>query len=97
MFEDTLASLQRPHSIPISVQLSADGLHLGDIRFAKIQTTLRMWTVPITVLEKWVADGSFNLDCMAEGDYSHSTAILILLNPNKEGTGLERASVGLIV
>ena len=56
-----------------------------------------MQTVSITVLEKWVADGSFNLEHMAEGDYSCSTAILILLNPNKEGTALKSANVGLIV
>ena len=59
-FEDALAAIQSPHSIPISVLLSTDGLRLGDIHFAKIQTTLRMQTVPITVLETWVADGSFN-------------------------------------
>ena len=75
----------------------AGGLHLGDIHFAKIQTTLWMQTVPITVLEKWAEDGSFNRGCMAEGDCSCNTTILILLNPNAEGTALENASVGLIV
>ena len=34
---------------------------------------------------------------MAEGDFSRSTAILILLNPNKEGTALKSVSIGLIV
>ena len=70
---------------------------LGDIRFAKIQTTLRMGTVSLTVLERWIANGSFNLERMAEGNYSHSTAILVVLNPNNQGTGLKCASVGLIV
>ena len=56
-----------------------------------------MWTVPITVLEKWVEGGSFNPEHMAEGDYSRTTTILILLNPNAEGTELENASIGLIV
>ena len=96
-FKDALVAIQSPHSIPISVLQSAGGLRLGDICFTKIQTTLCMWTIPIAVLEKWVADGSFNLECMAEGDYSHTTAILILLNPNTKGTVLESTSVGLIV
>ena len=96
-FEDALVAIQSPHSIPISVQLSADGLRLGDICFTKIQTTLHMQTIPIAVLEKWVVDGSFNPERMAEGDYSHSTAILILLNPNKEGTALESTSIRLII
>ena len=96
-FKDALVAIQSPHSIPILVLLSMDGLCLGDICFAKIQTTLRMWTIPIMVLEKWVADGSFNLEHMAEGDYSHSTTILILLNPNKEGTAMKSTRIGLII
>ena len=56
-----------------------------------------MQTVSITVLERWIANGSFNPERMAEGDYSGSTAILILLNPNREGTELKSASIGLIV
>ena len=97
MFEDALAAIQSPHSIPVSVLQSVGGLRLGDICFAKIQTTLHMRTVPITVLEKWAADGSFNLERMAEGDYSRTTAILILLNPNTQGTVLESASVRLVI
>ena len=96
-FKDALVVIQSPPSIPILVLRSTDGLCLGDICFAKIQTNLCMQTVPIALLEKWAEDGRFNLECMAEGDYSHTTAILILLNPNAEGTALESASVGLIV
>ena len=77
--------------------LSADGLHLGDIHFTKIQTILHMRSVSISVLERWIADGSFNPERMAEGDYSQPTGILIILNPNKEGTALRSASIGLIV
>ena len=96
-FEDALVAIQSPPSIPISVLQSTGGLRLGDICFAKIQTTLRMRTVPIGVLEKWAEDGSFNPEHIAEGDYSYTTAILILLNPNAESTALENASIRLIV
>ena len=96
-FDDALTAIQSPPSIPTSVLQSTGGLHLGDIHFAKILTTLQMHTMPIAVLEKWAEGGSFNPECMAEGDYSHTTTILILLNPNAEGTALESTSIGLIV
>ena len=96
-FKDAFTAIQSQPSIPASILQSMDGLHLGDICFAKIQTTLWMHTVPISVLEKWIEDGSFNPECMAKGDYSHTTAILIVLNPNVQGTALENACVGLVV
>ena len=92
-FEDALTAIQSPPSILTSVLQSTDGLCLGNICFGKIQTTLRMCTIPITVLEKWAEGGSFNPERIAEGDYSHTTAILILLNPNAEGTALESTSI----
>ena len=95
--KDTLAAIQSPPSISASILQSADGLHLGDICFAKIQATLQMRAVPSAVLEKWVEGGSFNPECMAEGDYSCSTAILIVLNPNAQGTALESMSIGLVI
>ena len=70
---------------------------LGDIRFTKIQNTLCMRTVSIVVLERWIVNGNFNLNHKAEGEYSHSTAILVVLNPNNQGTGLKCTSVGLII
>ena len=33
--------------------------------------------MPLTVLEKWVENGSFNPECIAEGDCICSMAILI--------------------
>ena len=96
-FEGVLMGIQSLPSIPASVLQSADGLHLGDICFAKIHTTLQMCTVPIPILEKWVENGSFNPECMAESDYSHSRAILIVLNPNAKGMNIESMSIRLIV
>ena len=56
-----------------------------------------MHTVPLAILEKWVENGSFNPEHIAEGEYSSSMAILLILSPNAQGTTLERVSVGLIV
>ena len=96
-FEHALVAIQCPASIPYSILLSTDGIQLGDICFAKIQNTLHMRTVSIVVLERWIENGNFNLNHKAEGEYSRSTAILVVLNPNNQGTGLKCASVGLIV
>ena len=69
----------------------------GDIHFAKIQTTLGMRTVTVSVLERWVESGHFNPEHRSPEDFSRSTAILIVLTPNEHGTALTYASVGLIV
>ena len=81
-FEDALATIQSLPSIPTLVLHSADGICLGDIRFAKIHTTLQMHAVLLTVLEKWVENGNFNPENMAEANYSHSTAIMVALYPD---------------
>ena len=69
----------------------------GDIHFAKIQTTLGMRTVAVTVLERWVESGHFNPEGRSPEDYSRNTAILIVLTPNDKGTVLMYASIGLII
>ena len=96
-FEDALMAIQSLPSILASVLQSADGLHFGDIHFAKIHTTLWMHAMPLAILEKWVENGSFNPECMAEGDYSHSMAILLALNPDAQGKDIESMGIGLIV
>ena len=96
-FENALEAIQSPPSIPFTILLSTDGLRLGDIRFARIQMTLGMRTVTIMVLERWIESGRFNPEHMSPDDCSCSTAILIILTPNKQGTALTYASVGLIV
>ena len=90
-FENALTAIQSPPSIPFTILLSMDGLRLGDIHFAKIQMTLGMQTVTVTVLERWVESGRFNPEGRSLDDYSHSTAILIVLTPNDKGTALTYA------
>ena len=90
-------AIQSQPLIPASILLSADGLCLEDVHFAKIQPTLWMRTMPIEILEKWIEGRSFNPEQMAEGDYSHSTAILIVLNPSTQCIDLESTCIRLIV
>ena len=78
-FEDALAAIQSPPSIPTSVLQSADGICLGDVRFAKICTTLWMCAVSLAVLKKWVENGSFNPEHMAgwlQSFYSNTAHIV---------------------
>ena len=56
-----------------------------------------MQTVSIPTLERWIEDRKFNPICKAEDEYSHSTGILVVLNPNHQGTALSSMSIGLIV
>ena len=96
-FEKALAAIQGPGSIPFTTLVSPVGLRLGDIHFTKIQTNLHMRTVAIAVLEEWISNGSFNPDHKPDEDCSRTTAILIILTPNTQGTALTYVSVGLIV
>ena len=96
-FEKALAAIKSPSSIPFDTLLSPVGLHLGDIRFAKIQMNLHMWSVAIAVLEEWISNRSLNPHHKPNEDCSHTTAILIILTPNTQGTGLTYVSIGLII
>ena len=54
--------------------------------------------IPYSSREMDSEHGNFNLECMAEGNYSLSTAILVVLNPNNQGHRAEvHEHVGLIV
>ena len=97
IFENALAAINSLPSIPTSVLESADGLRLGDVCFVKIHTTLWMHAVSLALLKKLVANGGFNLECKANGDYSHSTAILLTLNPDAQLKDIESMGIRLVV
>ena len=47
--------------------------------------------------QKWVENGSFNTEHMTEADYSHSTAILLMLYLDALLNDIESVGIGLIV
>ena len=96
-FKDVLAAINSLPSIPTSVLESPDGLCLGDVHFAKICTTLHMRTMSLSLLEKLVANGGFNPECKADGDYSISTAILLTLTPDAQLKDIESMGIRLVV
>ena len=92
-----LSAIKNPPSITTSVLESSAGLCLGDICFAEIYTTLRMHAVSFTLFERLIANGSFNPEHMAESDYSHSTAILLVFIPDAQLKDIERVGIGLVI
>ena len=62
---------------------SVQGLRMGDICFAEIQTTFKMCTVPFCIFLQFVEKGSFNTDNLPADSYSHTTAILLAFIPNR--------------
>ena len=96
-FRQVLSAIKNPPSIPTSVLESSAGLCLGDIHFVELHTTLRMCVVSLTLLEKLIADCSFNLECMVENDYSHTTAILLVFIPDAKLKDIERVGIGMVV
>ena len=53
--------------------------------------------VSLTLLERLIANGSFNPEHMAESDYSHNTAILLTFIPDAKLKDIERVGIGLVV
>ena len=70
---------------------------MGDIDFAELFTTLKIHAVSLPLLERLVTDGSFNLECKAESDYSHTMAILLTLIPNARPKDIEKVGIRLVV
>ena len=53
--------------------------------------------VSLALFERLIADGSFNPECMAESDYSHSTAILLAFIPDDKLKDIERVGIRLVI
>ena len=61
-FRDALVELEARGCFDELVLWSVQGLHMGDIRFAEIQTTFKMRAVPFCMFLQFVDKGSFNAD-----------------------------------
>ena len=54
-------------------------------------------TVSLAVLKKWIENGNFNPENMAEADYGRSTAIMVALYPDVLLNDIEGMGIGMIV
>ena len=80
-----------------SMLRSAQGLRMGDICFAKIQTTFKMRVVPFRMFLQFVKKGSFNADNLPADSYSHTTAILLTFIPNPCLMDIEHMGIGNVI
>ena len=64
-YRDALEELESRHHFDESMLRSAIGLHLGDIRFAEIQTFIKMRAIQFSTFVHYVEKGLFNLDNLA--------------------------------
>ena len=80
-----------------SVLQSALGLHLGDIRFAEIQTSIKMHAVCLSTFLRFVEQGSFNADNLALDGCSQTTAILLAFIPDRRLEDIESIGIGNVI
>ena len=96
-FRDTLVELEVRGHFDKSVLWSMQGLHMGDIHFAEIQTTFKMRVVPFHMFLQFFEKGSFNVDNLPADGYSHTTAILLAFVPNPRLADIEHMGIGNVI
>ena len=96
-YKEALKAIKSPSSIPASVLEGPGGLHLGDIHFVELHTTLRMHTVSFEHFEQLLTDGSFNPEFKVTDDYSHPTAILLGFVPDANLMDIESVGIGMVM
>ena len=68
-FRDVLVELKAKNCFNKSMLWSMQGLHMGDICFAEIQTTFRMHVVSFHSFLQFIKKGCFNPDKLPEDGY----------------------------
>ena len=96
-FRDTLEELELRHQLDESMLQSDVGLHLGDIRFAEIQTSIKMRAVQFSTFLQYISDGSFNPDNLAPHCCSQTTAILLAFLPDRHIQDIESIGIGCVI
>ena len=64
-FRDALEELELRRQFDDSMLKSEAGLRLGDVRFAELQTTIKMRSVRLSTFLHYIEDGAFNPDHLA--------------------------------
>ena len=96
-FRDALAELEAKNRFNKSMLQSAQGLHLGDIHFAEIQTTFKMCVVSFHMFLQFIEKGSFNPDNLPADSYSHTMAIFLAFIPDLRLMDIEHVGIGNII
>ena len=96
-FRDALEELELRRQFDESMLQSDMGLHLGDIRFAEIQTSIKMRAVRFSTFLHYIKDGSFNPDNLAPHCCSQTTAILLAFLPDWHIQDIESVGIGCVI
>ena len=96
-FRDALEELELRRHFDDSMLQSEAGLRLGDIRFAEIQTTIKMHAVRFSTFLHYITDGTFNPDKLAPHCCSQTTAILIAFLPDRHLQDIESVGIGCVI
>ena len=96
-FRDGLEELELRHQFNESMLKSEVGLRLGDVRFAELQTTIKMRAVRLSTFLHHITDGAFNPDHMAPQCCSQTTAILIAFLPGWHLLDIESVGIGCVI
>ena len=96
-FRDALEELEVKGHFDESMLQSNVGLHLGDIRFDEMQTTLRMCTVYFSMFMQYTDQGSFNADNLPVDGCSQTTAILLAFIPDWRLEDIESMGIGNVI
>ena len=96
-FRDALEELEVRRHFDESMLQSAIGIHLGDIRFAEIQTTIKMCAIRFSTFLHYVKDGLFNPDKLAPHCCSQTTVILLAFIPDWHIQDIESVGIGNVI
>ena len=96
-FRDALEELKVKHHFDESILRSNVGLRLGDIRFAEIQTSIKICTVHFSTFIQFVEQGCFNADNLPIDGCSQTTAILLAFIPDRRLEDIESVGIGNII
>ena len=96
-FRDALEELELRHQFNESMLHSEVGLCLGNIRFAEIQTTIKMRAVRFSTFLHYIVDRSFNPDKLAPHCCSQTMSILLAFLPDWHIQDIESIGIGCVI
>ena len=96
-FRDALEELKVKGHFDESMLWSNVGLCLGDIRFAEIQTTIKMCAVHFSTFIRFVEQGCFNADKLPIDGCSQTMAILLAFIPDQHLEDIESIGIGNVI
>ena len=96
-FRDALEELEVKHHFDKSILQSNVGLCLGDIRFAEIQTSIKIRVVHFNTFMQFVEQGCFNADNLPIDGCSQTMAILLAFIPDRCLEDIESIGIGNMI